>query len=479
MRRRLCIARTFLPTSVLLTALWGIVSAFSCVSFSFAQDVLTYHNDNARTGLNPNENILNLSNVNSTTFGKLFTITVDGKVDAQPLYASSVTIPGKGLHNVLYVATEHDSVYAFDADTGAQLWWTSLLESGETTSDTHSCTQVTPEIGITSTPVIDRSSGANGTIYVVAMTKDASAAYHQRLHALDITTGQEEFAGPKEIQATYPGTGAESNGTQDIFNPGQYKERPGLLLLNNVIYTAWSSHCDYTPYTGWVMAYDESTLNQVSVLNLTPNGSDGGIWMSGDGLAADTSGYVYLLMGNGTFDTTLNSNGFPSSSDYGNAFVKLSNTNNTLAVADYFTMYNTSSESSIDQDLGSGGALVLPDMQDVNGVTRHLAVGAGKDQTIYLVNRDNMGKFNASSDNIYQELPSALGGGVWSMPAYFNGLLYYGDVGDNLLAFQFTNALLQASPVSRTSASFAFPGYYAEHFCEWGEQCYRLGDIEH
>ena len=202
----------------------------------------------------------------------------------------------------------------------------------------------------------------------------------------------------------------------------------------------------------------KARLNQVNVLNLTPNGHEGSVWMSGAGLAADSAGNIYPLVANGTFDTTLNQNGFPSQGDYGNAFVKLSTANGGLAVADYFTMSNTVSESNADEDLGSGGALVLPDMTDANGVTRHLAVGAGKDQAIYLVDRDNMGKFNPQADNIYQELLSALPGGIYSMPAYFNGRLYYGPVGNNLLAFQFSNAKLQTPPVSSTSTTFAYPG---------------------
>jgi hypothetical protein len=423
-----------------------------------AQDVLTYHNDNARTGQALNETILTPSNVNSTQFGKLFQVTVDGKVDAQPLYASQVAIPSQGTHNVLYVATENDSVYAFDADTGAQLWQVSVLPAGETPSDDRGCTQVIPEIGITATPVIDLSSGPNGTIYIVAMTKDSSASYHQRLHALDITTGAEVFGGPTEVQATFPGVGENSNGTNVIFDPGQYKERAGLLLLNNLIYISFSSHCDHPPYTAWVMAYDESTLNQVNVLDLTPNGAEGSVWMSGAGLAADSVGNIYPLLANGTFDTTLDQNGFPSQGDYGNAFVKLSTSNGGLTVADYFTMSNTVAESNVDQDLGSGGALLLPDMVDANGVTRHLAVGAGKDQTLYLADRDNMGKFNPTADNIYQEIPSALPAGIYSMPAYFNGRLYYAPVDSSLLAFQFSNATLQTTPVSSTSTNFGYPG---------------------
>jgi len=425
---------------------------------ALAEDILTYHNDNARTGQNLNETILTPSNVNSAQFGKLFQLPVDGKVDAQPLYAAGVAIPSQGTRNVLFVETEHDSVYAFDADNGGQLWHVSLIASGETTSDDHGCGQITPEIGITSTPVIDRSSGPHGAIYVVAMTKDSSSAYHQRIHALDIASGAELFGGPTEVQATFPGTGANTNGRNVIFDPGQYAERAGLLLLNHVIYTGWTSHCDQGAYTGWVIAYSESTLQQVNVLNLTPNGDEGSIWMSGAGLAADTAGNIYPLTANGTFDTSLDASGFPSKGDYGNAFVKISTANGGLTVADYFTMSNTVSESTVDEDLGSGGVLVLPDMTDASGLTRHLVVGAGKDQAIYLVDRDNMGKFNSASDQVYQELMSALPGGVWSMPAYFNGRLYYGPVGQNLLAFQFANARLQTTPVSSTSAPFTYPG---------------------
>lgn len=432
------------------------------VALTFAplrgQDVLTYHNDNARTGQNLNEAILTPANVESSQFGKLFQVTVDGRVDAQSLYASAVNLSGLGTHNVLYVATEHDSVYAFDADNGQQLWHVSVLGAAETTSDDRGCSQITPEIGITATPVIDRSSGPNGAIYIVAMTKDASSAYHQRLHALDMTTGAALFGGPTEVQATFPGTGDNSNGTNVIFAPGQYAERAGLLLLNHVIYTGWTSHCDISPYTAWVMGYSESTLQQVSVINLTPNGHEGSIWMSGAGLAADSGGFIYPLLANGTFDTTLNSNGLPANGDYGNAFVKLSTANGALNVADYFTMSNTVAESDADQDLGSGGALVLPDMTDANGAIHHLAVGAGKDQAIYLVDRDNMGKFSAGSNSIYQQLAGALPQGVWSMPAYFNGQLYYGPVGGQLRAFQFSSAKLQTAPVSSTSTTFAYPG---------------------
>lgn len=426
-------------------------------SSSGGTDVLTYHNDNARTGQNLTESTLTTSNVTSTTFGLLSTIPADGKVDAQPLYLSKLSI-NKISQNVLFVETEHASVYAFDADSGTALWHTSTLQNGESTSDDHGCNQITPEIGITATPVIDRSAGLHGTIYLTSMSKDASGSYHQRLHALDVTTGAEEFGGPTEVQATYPGNGDNSSGGTVTFDPAQYAERAGLLLLNGVIYTAWTSHCDVRPYTGWIISYDQNTLAQKSVLNLTPNGNEGAIWMSGAGPAADTNGNLFLLDANGQFDTTLNANGFPSQGDYGNAFLKLSTTNQQLAVADYFEMSNQSQENDTDVDLGSGGALLLPDVTDSSNAVWHLAAGAGKDGNVYVVDRDNMGKFNTSSNNIYQELSGALPGGVWSMPAYFNNVVYYGPQGYSLEAFTISNAKLSATPTSQTTNAFPYPG---------------------
>jgi len=419
-------------------------------------DVLTYHNDIGRTGQNLTEIALTTSNVTSAKFGKLGFYSVDGLVDAEPLYASNVAVPSNGTHNILIVPTEHDSVYAFDADSGATIWQVSMLKSGETTSGDRGCGQVTPEIGVTSTPVIDRSKGPNGVVYVVAMSKNGST-YHQRLHALDLALGTELFGGPVDIQATYPGTGDNSSGGNVVFDPAQYKERSALLLLNGVIYTGWASHCDIRPYTGWIMGYNQSTLAQTSVLNVTPNGNEGAIWMAGAGLAADSSGNIYFLDANGDFDTTLSGSGFPSDGDYGNAFMKLS-TSSGLAVADYFEMDNEASENGSDTDLGSGGMIVLPDLSDGSGHTWHLAVGAGKDSNLYLVNRDNMGKFNSGSNNIYQELGGALPGGVWAMPAYFNNTVYYGSVGSPIQAFTFTNAKLSTSATAQTPNSFGYPG---------------------
>jgi hypothetical protein len=431
----------------LLGAALTVAVATRMVTSTAAADVVTYHNDNSRTGQNLSETILTPITVRTSTFGRTGFFPVDGKVDAQPLFLSGVTIPALGTHDVLYVATEHDSVYALDAASGTALWHASMLGPGETTSDARGCSQVTPEIGITSTPVIDRSGGPNGTIYVVAMSRSGSGTYFQRLHALDVTTGAELAGGPTTIHASFPPV---------TFDPKQYEERAGLLLLNGQIIMAWTSHCDIEPYTGWMMAYDASTLAQVGVLNVAPNGSRGGFWMAGAGPAADAAGNVYVLDGNGTFDTTLNGTGFPGHGNFGNAFLKIS-TSGGLAVADYFATFDTVGKSNADTDLGSGGTLVLPDLIDAAGRTRHLAVGAGKDTNIYVVDRDSMGKWNPGSNQIYQEIDGVLGS-VFSMPAYFNNTLYYGAVGSTLKAFSVVNARLSTPPMSASAGSFAYPG---------------------
>ena len=401
-------------------------------------DVVTYHYDNLRTGQNLNETILTPANVNSTKFGKLGAFTVDGRVDAQPLYLSAVAMPSLGTKNVLYVATEHGSVYAFDADsvngnTGAFLWKASVLGSGETSSDDRGCGQVSPEIGVTATPVIDRTRGAHGAIYVVAMSKDANGNYFHRLHALDLTTGAELFGGPTLVQAAYPGTGDNSSNGNVVFDAKQYKERPGLLQIGGTIYTTWSSHCDARPYTSWVMSYDANTLSQTSVLNLVPNGSEGGIWMAGTAPGADASGNIYFMVGNGDFGTTLNTSGFPANANCGQCYVRLSSSA-PIKLLDFFTPSNTVSESNADTDFGSG-----------------------KDAIIYVLDRDNMGKFNSTADNIYQQISGQIGG-VWSKPSYFNNTVYYGAVGDHLKSFPITSAKLSATPATQSSNSFAYPG---------------------
>jgi PQQ-like domain len=446
---------TATPTESATSTGSPIATPTATASAVIPTDVLTYHNDIERTGQNLTEQILTPTNVKSS-FGQLFQDSVDGLVDGQPLIKTKVSIPGQGTHNVVYVVTENDTVYAFDADTaGAPLWHMSVLGTNETASDDRGCSQVTPQIGITSTPVIDPTAGANGTIYVVAMSKlvvNSTTTYFQRLHALDMTTGAEEFGGPVAISATYPPGPA--------FSPKQYKERTGLLLLNGQVMMSWASHCDIPSYNGWIMAYDENTLAQTSVIDITPNGSEGAFWSSGGGIAADSSGSIYILSGNGTFDTTLNANGFPTKNDFGNGFLRLTNSSG-FAVADFFETFNTVSQSNSDTDLGSGGAMVLPDMTDSTNTVRHLAIGAGKDGNIYLVDRTNMGKWNSKTkdnSNAYQTLTGALSGGEWAMPAYFNGTVYYGSVATSLQAFSFTQAKLNAMWSSKTSEDFSYPG---------------------
>ena len=428
------------------------------LQIQYPTDVLTYHYNVFRQGYTAQETTLTLSNVNVNTFGKINLFSTDGKVDAQPLFVNRQNIGGS-LNDTVYVVTENDSAYAFSANTGRQFWHVSVLQAGETPSDDHGCSQIEPTIGITDTPVIDKGMGSNGAMYFVAMTKDSSGNYHQRLHALDLMSGAELFGGPTEISAMYPGTGDGSMNGEVIFAPGQFAERAAILEYGGTLYISFTSHCDDRPYTGWIMAYSARTLQQTCVIDVTPNGREGAIWMTGEGLSADSSGNIYFLDANGTFDTTLNSQGFPINGDYGNAFVKLSNSGGTLTVVDYFNMYNTVQESNADEDLGSGGAMVLPDLMDNNGGVHHLAVGAGKDTNIYVVNRDNMGKFNPNNDNaIYQEIDGALPGGVWSSPAYFNNVVYYGDQSDRLKAFPISNAKLATSPSSQSPESFVYPG---------------------
>jgi outer membrane protein assembly factor BamB len=416
-------------------------------------DVTTYKYDLNRSGLNPAESLLTVANVASATFGLLRTLSVDGRVDAQPLYLSQLSVAGAA-HNTVFAATEHDSVYAFDADTGAILWHVSLLAAGESTSGNQGCNQISPEIGVTSTPVIDRSAGAHGTLYAVAMSIDSKSVYHQRLHALDLTTGAELLGGPMEISASYP-TSSGSNS----FNPGQHAERAALLLLNGTIYTSWTSHCDGQPYSGWIIAFAQSSLAISGVLNVAANSSAGpAVWMSGGGPGADAAGNIYLLTANGAFETTLDANGFPSLKDFGNSFLKISSAGAGLNVMDYFAMSNEVAESNADEDLGSGGEMLLPDLTDSSSTVHHLVIGAGKDGNIYLVDRDSMGKFSPSSNGNFQTLSNALPGGIWSTPAYFNGTVYYGDVSGTLKAFAISNAQLVAAPQSQSATQFTFPG---------------------
>jgi PQQ enzyme repeat len=417
-------------------------------------DVTTYKNDLNRSGQNLAETSLTLANVAPTTFGLLRLLPVDGKVDAQPLYISQLSAAGSSF-NTVFVATEHGSVYAFDSDSGATLWHVSLLGAGETPSDTRGCSQVIPEIGITSTPVIDRSAGAHGTLYVVAMSIDTSSNYHQRLHALDLSTGAELLNGPVDIAASFPASGTATS----TFDPKSYEERAALLLSNGILYTSWTSHCDIAPYGGWIIAYSQATLARTAVLNIAANSSAGpAIWMAGGGPGVDAAGNIYLLAANGAFETTPDANGFPNQGDFGNSFLKISSAGAGLKVLDYFAMFNEVAESSSDQDLGSGGEMLLPDLSDSTATVRHLMVGAGKDGNLYVVDRDSMGKFNSSSNHNYQTLSGALPGGIWSTPAYFNGTVYYGDVSGTLKAFTLSSAKLTATPQSQSATQFTYPG---------------------
>ncbi len=441
-----------------------------------ATSVLQYHNDSASTGQNLSETSLTTANVNATDFGKLFSTAVDGQVYAQPLFLSGVSIGGAA-HNVVFVATEHDSVYAIDADSGAILWQKNYLQAGErtlTTSDVGT-NDLSPQIGLTGTPVIDPASG---TIYFVTTattapsgTNAATSNTVQRLHAVDVATGNEKLGGPVVIQASVNGTGVGNDGKGHVpFDALRNNQRMGLALSNGVVYIGWSSHGDNGPYHGWLMGYNAATLQQVAVFNDTPNGSDGGVWESGGALAVDAQGNFYLTTGNGTFDTTLNSSGLPNQGDYGDSVLKLvvdpstSATNQNvngwgLKVVDYFTPDNQASLNSSDTDLGSGGVLLLPDSAS-SSAHPHLLVTAGKAGEIYLIDRDAMGHFDPNTNHDVQELPGALNAQLGN-PAYFNGDVYYATPGfgtDNAKEFSIANGALSTAPVSKASDSFTWRG---------------------
>ncbi len=425
-------------------------------STSGSTDVVTHHYDVSRSGVNSTETLLTTSNVNSATFGRVGEFAVDGQIDGQALFLSQLAIPGQGNKNVLYVATENDTVYAVDAQSisgssATILWKTSVLPQGESPADSASlpCGNISPN-GITATPVIDRARNA---IYVEAMSKNSAGNIIHRLHALDLTNGNELFGGPTTITATYPGTGGNSSGGVVTFDSRYQHDRAALLESGNTIYTAWSGLWgDCGPYSAWVIAFDAGTLKQSGAIDLVPNNSGGGMWMGGGGPAADASGNVYVISGNGFGDT-------PGMNSYGNSFVRLS-TSAGLKVGDYFTPFNTISEDGKDADFGSAGPLLLPDMADANSAIRHLAVGAGKDGNLYVVDRDNMGQFNTSKNNVYQQFPLSSGENH-SSPVFFNSTVYICPENNTLKAFPVSQALLAISPSTQSAHVFGSNGAVA------------------
>jgi len=422
-----------------------LVLCVACAALAPCQvKVTTEHNDTARTGQNVSETQLTTSNVNAATFGKLFSYSVDGQIVGQPLYLPNVTIAGSA-HNVVYVATQHDSVYAFDADSNqggnsSPLWSVSFISPPSVTTQPASDQGCGPEtgyseIGVMGTPVIDTSSH---TLYVVAKTKENDAAVF-RLHALDVASGKEKFGGPVVITASV----ANSSGSIVKFNPTHQAQRPGLLLANGNVYIAFGSNgCDYHAY-GWVMAYTASTLQQVDVINLNPNANYGAsVWQSGGGIAADSSGNLYFATANGKFDANT---GGP---DFGDSVLKL---NSTLNWTDYFTPHDQANLNSQDLDLGSGGVLLLPDQTTSHP---HLLVAGGKAGTIYLIDRDNMGRYNAKQDQIVEELSSATGT-LYSVPTYWNGYVYFAPRFGSVAAFALNNGVLTTTPVAQSIQLYA------------------------
>jgi len=425
------------------------ISLALALSFTNASaQVTTSQYDAARTGATLSETVLTPQNVNARQFGKLGAFHVDGVVYAQPLFVPGVEIPGKGTHDVLYVATEHDSVYAFDAarPSDAPLWQVNFLNAklGVTPLSSHDvgCPFIEPEVGITSTPVIDIKTG---TLYVLARTMIrhtlGSNEYFQHLHALAITTGAEKFGGPKLITASAPGKGDDSSNGQIAFNPLRENPRAALLLTNGNLFLTWASSCDHGPYHGWVMAYDPATLAQKAVLNVTPDGNEGGIWESDTGPAADEDGNVYVPTGNGTFNVS------KGGKDYGDSVLKLGLQSSSLAILDYFTPHDQEHMADTDMDLGSAGPVLLPDQP---GPHRHLLLQPSKDNRVFVLDRDALGKFHPNSDAIVQTQPVS-GGGYGSM-AYWNGHAYFVGEDDALREYDVANG--QLKPVASSSAKF-------------------------
>jgi hypothetical protein len=440
----------------------GIATATVEAATNGFRGVLTAQYDNSRTGQNSNETKLTATNVNATQFGKVFSYPVDGHIYAQPLYVPNVQVPGLGPRNVVYVATQRDSVYAFDADfrTSTPLWKVSFINPPLTTTVTNAETHsedIVPEIGITGTPVIDPASG---TLYVVAKTKEmgppcsvANPCYAQRLHALDIATGAEKAGSPVLIQASVPGTGEGTDGTGRIaFNALRQNQRPGLLLYGGVVYVTWAGYSDVNPYHGWMIGYDARTLQMVAAFNATPDAWGAGIWQSGGGPSVDANGNVYLVTGNGRFNA---SPPCPTCMDFGDSVLKLSTSGGRLSVADYFTPYNQATLDVQNWDLSGGSPMLIPDQ--VGTPYPHLLVTGGKEGKLYLLNRDNMGKFNAARDQIVQSLVISQNA-IYCSPAFWQNNVYVTSNWESLKQYKLSGGLLSSSPIAQTSATFAYRG---------------------
>ena len=438
------------------------VSVTASVAVTDLSGVVTYHNNPARTGVNTQEYALTPSNVTASTFGKLFSCAVDGAIYAQPLWVPNLTIASVK-HNVVFVATQNDSLYAFDADASGTpctpLWHANLLDTahgglaGEapvpTSGSGHlvgvGLGDIAPVVGVLGTPVIDPTTK---TLYLVSKSViSSSLSFYQRLHAIDLTTGQEKFSGPVTIAATYPGYG--DGGTTTTFSARQENQRPGLVLSNGVVYIAWAAHEDQVPFYGWVIGYNAGNLSQVSVFNVAPNTDEGGIWMSGGAPAVDTSGNLYLTTGNSVFDAT---NAPPLNNDYGDSFLEL---DSQLKLKQYFTPSDEQSDYLNDNDFGAGGAVVLIDLPPNGSNPTHLILGGGKDGTLYVLNRDKMG--GVGDTNAWQKLD--LGHGLFATGAFWNSKFYVAALKGNLQAFSLSPSTAQLTPVATaTSTTFGFPG---------------------
>ena len=420
--------------------------------------MFNYRNDLLSTGQNLDEAALTAPNVNYNVFGKLFSCPLDGDVYAQPLYIANYPING-GVHNVVIVTTENDSVYAFDADSSScqVLWQTTLLTNGGTAIPytdlgNGDCTEIYPQVGTTGTPVIDLP---NNTIFMVAASLEGpsnlAASYVHRLHALNLATGQEMPQSPVQIAATVPGTGTGSVNGMLSFNGQQQKSRTALQLVNGQLFFAFGSDCDVAPFHGWVFAYDEFQLTQTAVYVTTPNGTDGGIWMAGAGLTFDASDNMYVATGNGTFDGNL------SGGDYGDSILKFSLSGGAFQMLDSFTPFNQAEMEENNLDLASSGLLLLPDQP---GPYPHLAIIAGKSNTIYLVDRDDLGGYNSGGDQVVQEVQDVLFRN-FSTAAYWNENVYFCSIDDNVKAFQLNNGALTTSWTSESPTVFNYPGSIA------------------